>query len=95
MKELYLLTCLSEECAEVIQACAKAQRFGPDDFWPEQGMTNAQAIMVELTDVLAVAEMLRDLGTLGDQPDFQERLDKKKAKVQECLDQAIEKSKVL
>ena len=33
-KQEYLLTCLSEECAEIQQAVSKALRFGLDNYNP-------------------------------------------------------------
>lgn len=62
----YLLTCLSEECAEVQQAVAKAQRFGLDDGHPDLQTTNAEDIMTELTDVIAVMTMLMEAGAIKD-----------------------------
>jgi NTP pyrophosphatase (non-canonical NTP hydrolase) len=47
---------LTEECAEVIQAISKIYRFGPDSEW--EGVTNKQALVRELGDVLAVIEVL-------------------------------------
>jgi NTP pyrophosphatase (non-canonical NTP hydrolase) len=51
-----LLTRLMEECAEVIKACSKAQRFGIKTNY--QGVSNAQNIADELYDVgLVQAEL--------------------------------------
>lgn len=51
----YLLTCLAEECAEVIQAITKALRFGLDNGADHyDGKTNADMITAELADVFAL-----------------------------------------
>lgn len=56
----HLLSCLSEECAEVSQRVSKALRFGLAEVQPGQDLTNAQRILVELIDLMAVVEMLAD-----------------------------------
>jgi NTP pyrophosphatase (non-canonical NTP hydrolase) len=47
---------LTEECAEVIQAVSKINRFGLDSEW--QGVTNKQALITEIGDVLAIIKVL-------------------------------------
>ena len=47
---------LQEECAEVIQAVSKINRFGMESEW--QGVTNKQALIQEIGDVLAVINVL-------------------------------------
>jgi NTP pyrophosphatase (non-canonical NTP hydrolase) len=89
----HLFSCLSEECGEVLQAIGKCQRFGPDDLWPEIGLTNAEQVQHELFDILAVAEMLRERGALpkisGASMDM--KIEAKKAKVMKMMDYAIER----
>ena len=58
-KTEHLLTCLIEECAEIQKAATKALRFGLDDHAPD-GPINSESIAHELTDLLAVIEMLED-----------------------------------
>lgn len=56
MDERYLPN-LSEECAEVVVAVCKAQRFGLDDSHPDYRdgkVTNREAIIDEAGDVLGV-----------------------------------------
>jgi hypothetical protein len=61
----HLLACLAEECAEVSQRVMKALRFGIDEVQPEQALTNAERIVNELTDLLAVVAMLEERGIIG------------------------------
>lgn len=60
----YLLTCLAEECDEVGQRVCKALRFSLSEVQPEQEFghefDNAERIVLELEDLLAVAKILRD-----------------------------------
>jgi hypothetical protein len=58
-----LLVCLAEECAQVQHAIAKTLRFSFDDTFPGVTSANAQDIVSEFTDVLAVMELLEDIGT--------------------------------
>ena len=47
----YLLTCLQEECAEVIQVISKIKRFGLDDCHPDTGVVNKDWLIAEMHDV--------------------------------------------
>jgi len=51
-----VLGVLTEECAEVIQAISKINRFGMESEW--QGVTNKQALVQEIGDVLAMVNVL-------------------------------------
>lgn len=53
-----LLIQAMEECDEISQRISKALRFGLDEIQPEQELTNAQRIMEEFTDLIAVMEMI-------------------------------------
>lgn len=55
----YLLTCLMEECAEVQHACSKALRFGLQDQGPKEERPNAENIIMEFMDAMAIVEMLQ------------------------------------
>lgn len=55
-----LLQHLQEELAEVIQAVSKTARFGPEDFWPERGMSNRQYLSKELGNAAAIVNELID-----------------------------------
>lgn len=54
--DLYVL--LYEECAELIKAAAKCQRFGPERNYPGYGV-NAVAMAHEVGDVLGVLDELQ------------------------------------
>lgn len=45
------LTCLAEECAEVIQAIMKIQRFGIDSVNPKTGIAAKDALGLEIVDL--------------------------------------------
>jgi NTP pyrophosphatase (non-canonical NTP hydrolase) len=51
-----VMAVLQEECAEVIQAVSKINRFGMQGEW--QGVTNRQALITEIGDVLAIIKVL-------------------------------------
>lgn len=57
-KPTYLLVCLIEECAEIIQRACKAIRFGFDEVQPGQPRNNLERISEEVDDFLGVAQML-------------------------------------
>ena len=57
-KGQFLLLKLSEECAEVAQRCSKQIQFGKEEKQHDQEFTNAQRLKAELTDLLAVANLL-------------------------------------
>lgn len=61
----HFLLCLAEECDEVGQRIMKALRFGLDEVQPGQGLNNAERIVEELHDLIAVARILERRGTLA------------------------------
>lgn len=63
-KQEHLLVCLSEECAEIQQAVSKALRFGLKDGYPGTERTNAGDISHELSDLMAIAELLTECGAI-------------------------------
>lgn len=54
--KIQVMGILTEECAEVIQAVSKVYRFGLDNSW--NGVTNKQALITEIGDVLALIDIL-------------------------------------
>jgi len=76
----HLLTILDEECHEVGQRTTKALRFGLDEVQEGQSMTNAERIMVEMADLIAVYDML-ELPWPGD-----DRIAAKKERVEHFLE---------
>lgn len=50
----HLLVILGEECNEIAQRVAKALRFGLAEVQPGQPLTNAQRVMDEVNDFVAV-----------------------------------------
>lgn len=57
-----VMSILQEENAEVIQAVSKCFRFGLDNRKPGKPLTNREHLEVELGDVLAMIELLQNLG---------------------------------
>lgn len=86
-KKEYLLSCLVEECAEVQQATVKALRFGLESGNPnsENFSTNADDIVRELTDLLAIIEMLEDEEIIEKSISV-ENIDIKKEKVKKYME---------
>lgn len=66
----HLLTIVMEECTEVAQRASKALRFGLSEVQPGQELTNAQRVMVEYADLVAVIHMLQDKGAMLPGLDF-------------------------
>ena len=79
-----LLTILSEECVETSQRVSKAIRFTLDEVQPGQNLTNAQRIVYEFNDIVAVMEILHEEG-IFDKVIDREAINKKKLKVAKYL----------
>lgn len=84
-----LLTILGEECVETAQRVSKAIRFTLDEVQPEQDLTNAQRIVYEFNDILAVMEILQEEGIFEKVID-REAITKKKIKVAKYLSYSAE-----
>lgn len=54
----YYLDKLQEESAEIIQAVSKIRRFGPESKHPDRTTTNAQELIGEIEDFLALLAAL-------------------------------------
>ena len=60
----FLLTCLIEECSEVIKASTKALRFGLNNKKCNGSATNMRELDHEIADVQAIVQLLEDDGFL-------------------------------
>lgn len=56
------LNILQEECAEVIQAASKIKRFGINNKRDGVELNNLQNLEMELGDVLALVDLIKDAG---------------------------------
>lgn len=88
----YLLTQASSEANEVAHRISKAIHFGLGEVQPGQDETNAQRIVGEWMDLLAVFEMLAEEGLLVMPPEKECRaaMAAKKAKVEKFYRYALE-----
>lgn len=59
-KEKEILDILQEECAEVIVAISKINRFGLDNIKPNKELTNRQHLAEEIGDLLAMVDLCYD-----------------------------------
>ena len=84
-----LLTLLQEECNEVAQRATKAIRFGIDEIQEGQLHTNAERIIYEFNDLVAVMELLNGHGLISD---FYDRvaIQEKKKKIAKYLNYSRE-----
>lgn len=83
-REDHLITILAEECMEVAQRATKALRFGLEEIQPGQQLTNAERILYEYADLLAVARMMIDEKLLPSK-DLYEMIKNKKDKVNKYI----------
>ena len=60
-----VMSILQEECAEVIQAISKINRFGIDNSKPGTLYTNREHLEEELGDVLALVDLLREMNVVS------------------------------
>jgi NTP pyrophosphatase (non-canonical NTP hydrolase) len=60
-----ILNILTEECAEVIQAISKVQRFGMDNTNPFSTETNREHLEQEIGDVLTMIDLLYVKGIIS------------------------------
>lgn len=85
----HLLLILAEECVEVAHRVSKAMRFGLDEIEPGQALTNADRIVQEWQESLAMVEMLEEEGVLR-RPTDVHAIERKKAKVAAFLEYSRE-----
>ena len=60
-----VMNILSEECAEVIQAVSKINRFGIDNYKPGKPKTNRQHLEEELGDLMAMIDILQEMDVVS------------------------------
>jgi len=60
-QEEEVMAILQEECAEVIQAISKINRFGMDNIKPGKPKTNRQHLEEEIGDLVAMVDIMMDL----------------------------------
>ncbi len=53
----HLLSCIAEECAEIIQRITKAQRFGIEEVQPGHDLNNRARLNQEINDLIGVLDM--------------------------------------
>lgn len=82
----HLLTCLAEECDEVGQRVMKALRFGLTEVQKEQPYNNAERIVGELHDLLAVACILWREGVISDPYPSGQKIAEKRAKIDRYME---------
>lgn len=58
------LVMLAEEAGEVVQACTKALRHGLDGYHPHRAGTNAEDLLAELTDLMAIVDRMYAAGDI-------------------------------
>lgn len=76
----HLLCCLAEEANEVAHRVSKALRFGLEEIQDGQSLTNAERVVHEFADMLAIVELLEEIGVLGRSTDTH-AIERKKSKV--------------
>lgn len=63
-REQEILNITSEECAEIIQAISKINRFGLDNLKPGKPKTNRGHLEEEVGDLMAMIDLLIDSGLI-------------------------------
>ena len=62
------LVVLAEECAEVIQAVTKIQRFGMETVNPLNNISNIESLTTECGDLSAMLLLIRRMGIIDQDP---------------------------
>ncbi len=85
-----LLTILMEECAETSQRASKGIRFTLEEIQPKQKeqLTNAQRLIQEFNDIVAMMEMLQEDGAIDKVID-RTAIAKKKAQVEKWMKHSV------
>lgn len=92
----HLISCLGEEGAEIAQDCSKINRFGLHDTncLELTGPDNAQRLVNELNDLLAVAQILVRMEVIPIDWQCEEKQSAKRAKVLNFMQYAREKGTI-
>lgn len=87
----YLFQLLQEESSEIIQASSKCNRFGWHNINQSSKipMTNFEHVVVELNDLFAIVQMLKDAGFDLSMFGNQDAIDAKIAKVTRYMQDSI------
>lgn len=93
-KTEHLLTCLIEECSEVIKDTSKSLRFGLDDSYIKSDKSNREKIEIEFIELTAIHQMLIDQKILNIPVDAQEIFDNKINRVNHFIEYAKEKGTI-
>lgn len=83
-EEQILLVMLMEECDETSQRASKAIRFTLDEIQSGQPLTNAERIVYEFNDIVAIMEILHYKKLIPQMIDH-EAISIKKAKIEKWL----------
>ncbi|MDT8992799.1 hypothetical protein RQP54_18140 [Curvibacter sp. APW13] len=88
----YLLVQAGSECNEIAHRASKALHFGLREVQPGQEASNAQRLVAEYIDLLAVMEMLEEDGLvhIPTGTELREQIAAKKAKVEKFIRFAAE-----
>lgn len=89
-KDEYILTQFVSELAEVAHRVTKMMHFGPKEIQPDQPLTNKERLEQEWTDLMAVAEMMEELGYIDLFKVTREDIKAKKARVEKYFRHADE-----
>lgn len=84
-----LLTILSEECNETGQRACKALRFTLNEKQEGQDLTNAERLIYEFNDIVAIMEILKEEGHLDKVID-RDAIEKKKIRVEKYIQHSID-----
>lgn len=80
--EYYEVLHLMEECSEVVQACSKIIRFGPNSISKRSNLSNVRELESELGDVLCLVGMLINSGIINEE-EVEKACERKRLRLEE------------
>jgi NTP pyrophosphatase (non-canonical NTP hydrolase) len=83
IKTQEILCILQEECAEVIQAVSKINRFGADSMNDHMGVSNREALVKEIGDVIAMIYCISNISDFVTEDELIEASDAKLEKLKQ------------